>query len=211
MKSLELSTIFTVVPPSTVSWMPSSVGTESFKISSVPSGWTRTATVPGFTLVTGVSTLVSPALLGTSMFTTGAVMEFRVASTSTGAFTASPFFLAVSTALPLSWVSAVVWPCLSVFTVPVEPSATLFSVTELPLGLVVVLEVLPSLAVVVSTLVPSFLVSVWTLVPSGLVVVPTFPVLPELSRSEDELPQKLLKPPEEDSPPPEEEPPEDWA
>ena len=49
-------------------------------------------------------------------------------------------------------------------------------VTELPLGLVVVLEVLPSLAVVVST----------------------FPVLPELSRSEDE-------------PPPEEKPPEDWA
>ena len=49
-------------------------------------------------------------------------------------------------------------------------------VTELPLGLVVVLEVLPSLAVVVST----------------------FPVLPELSRSEDE-------------PPPEEDPPEDWA
>ena len=48
--------------------------------------------------------------------------------------------------------------------------------TELPLGLVVVLEVLPSLAVVVST----------------------FPVLPELSRSEDE-------------PPPEEDPPEDWA
>ena len=36
------------------------------------------------------------------------------------------------------------------------------------------------------------------LVPSGLVVVSTFPVLPELSRSEDE-------------PPPEEEPPEDWA
>lgn len=59
---------------------------------------------------------------------------------------------------------------------PVEPSAALFSVTELPLGLVVVLEVLPSLAVVVST----------------------FPVLPELSRSEDE-------------PPPEEDPPEDWA
>ena len=90
-------------------------------------------------------------------------------------------------ALPLSWVSAVVWPCLSVFTVPVEPSAALFSVTELPLGLVVVLEVLLFLAVVVSTLVPS-----------GLVVVSTFPVLPELSRSEDE-------------PPPEEEPPEDWA
>ena len=65
---------------------------------------------------------------------------------------------------------------MSVFTVPVEPSAALFSVTELPLGLVVVLEVLPSLAVVVST----------------------FPVLPELSRSEDE-------------PPPEEDPPEDWA
>ena len=83
-----------------------------------------------------------------------------------------------------------VWPCLSVFTVPVEPSAALVSVTELPLGLVVVLEVLPSLAVVV--------VSVWTLVPSGLVVVSTFPVLPELSRSEDE-------------PPPEEDPPEDWA
>ena len=71
-----------------------------------------------------------------------------------------------------------VWPCLSVFTVPVEPSAALFSVTELPLG---------------------------------LVVVSTFPVLPELSRSEDEPPPKLLKPPEEDPPPPEEEPPEDWA
>ena len=91
-------------------------------------------------------------------------------------------------------------PRLSVFTVPVEPSAALFSVTELPLGLVVVLEVLPSLAVVVSTLVPS-----------GLVVVSTFPVLPELSRSEDEPPPKLLKPPEENPPPPEEEPPEDWA
>ena len=64
---------------------------------------------------------------------------------------------------------------------------------------------------VVSTLVPSFLVSVWTLVPSGLVVVSTFPVLPELSRSEDEPPPKLLKPPEENPPPPEEEPPEDWA
>ena len=109
MKSLELSTIFTVAPPFTVSWIPSSVGTEFLMISSVPSGWTSTATVPGFTLVTGISTLV-----------------------------------------------------------------------------------------------PSFLVSVWILVPSGLVVVSTFPVLPELSRSEDEPPPKLLKPPEE-------EPPEDWA
>lgn len=134
MKSLELSTIFTVAPPFTVSWIPSSVGREFLMIFSVPSGWTSTATVPGFTLVTGISTLVSPALLGTSMFTTGAVLEFRVASTSTGAFTGSP----------------------------------------------------------------SFLVSVWILVPSGLVVVSTFPVLPELSRSEDE-------------PPPEEDPPEDWA
>ena len=61
--------------------------------------------------------------------------------------------------------------------------------TELPLGLVVVLEVLPSLAVVVST----------------------FPVLPELSRSEEEPPPELPEPPEEDPPPPEEDPPEDWA
>ena len=70
-------------------------------ISSMPSGWTSTATVPGFTLETGISTLVSPALLGTSMFTTDAVLEFRVASTSTGAFTGSPFFLASSIALGL--------------------------------------------------------------------------------------------------------------
>ena len=105
---------------------------------------------------------------------------------TTGALTGSPFFLAVSTALPLSWVSAVVWPCLSVFTVPVEPSAALVSVTELPLGLVVVLEVLPSLAVVVSTLVPSGLV---------VVVVSVFPLLEE----------GLLEPPP--PPPPEEEPP----
>ena len=51
--------------------MPSSVGMESFKISSVPSGWTRTATVPGVTLETGISTLVSPAPLGSSMLDGG--------------------------------------------------------------------------------------------------------------------------------------------
>ena len=106
MKSLELSTIFTVAPPLTVSWMPSSVGTEFFKISSVPSGWTSTATVPGVTLETGISTLVSPEFLGSSTFTTGAVLLFLVASTSTGALTASPFFFASSTALPLRVVSA---------------------------------------------------------------------------------------------------------
>ena len=107
-----------------------------------------------------------------------------------GALTGSPLRLAVSTALPLSWVSAVVWPCLSVFTVPVEPSAALFSVTELPLGLVVVLEVLPSLAVVVSTLVPSFLVSVLVTEPSLFLVVSVLTVPPpEVSRSEDEPPE----------------------
>ena len=87
-------------------------------------------------------------------------MLSRQALTSTGAFTASPFFFASSMALLLRAVSAVVWPCLSVFTVPVEPSAALVSVTELPLGLVVVLVTEPS-----------FLVSVWILVPSGLVSV----------------------------------------
>ena len=164
-KSLELSTILTVAPPFTVSWMPFSVGREFLTTSSVPSGWTSTATVPEFALETGISTLVSPAPLGSSMLTVGAVLLLRVASTSTGALTASPFFFASSMALSLSLAAASVLPSLSVLTVPVEPLGAVLSVTELP---------------------------------SGLVVVSTFPVLPELSRSEDE-------------PPPEEDPPEDWA
>ena len=161
MKSLELSTILTVAPPLTVSWMPSSVGREFLTISSVPSAWTRTATVPGFTLETGISTLVSPEFLGSSILTVGAVLESREASTSTGALTASPDFFASSMALLLKAVFASVWPFLSVFTVAVEPSAALVSVTELPSFLVSVLVTEPS-----------FLVSVWILVPSALVVVP---------------------------------------
>ena len=77
-------------------------------ISSVPSGWTSTATVPEFALETGISTLVSPAPLGSSMLTVGAVLLLREATTSTGALTASPFFFASSSALALSFVSAVV-------------------------------------------------------------------------------------------------------
>ena len=111
---MELSTIFTVALPSTVNWIPSSVGMESFKISSVPSGWTSTATVPGVALETGISTLVSPAPLGSSMLTVGAVLLFRVASTSTGTLTASPFFFASSTALPLALAAASV--CISPVT-----------------------------------------------------------------------------------------------
>ena len=145
--------------------------------------------MPGFTLETGISTLVSPAPLGSSTLTVGAVLESRVALTSTGAFTGSPDFFASSMALLLRAVFASVWPCLSVFTVPVEPAASLDSVTELPLGLVVVLEVLPSLAVVVSTLVPSFLVSVLVTEPSLFLVVSVLTVsLLEVSRSEEEPP-----------------------
>ena len=101
------------------------------------------------------------------MLTVGAVLESREALTSTGAFTASPFFFASSMALLLKAVFASVWPFLSVFTVPVEPSAALLSVTELPSGLVSVLETEPSLPVVVSITVPSFLVSVLVVEPSA--------------------------------------------
>ena len=111
--------------------------------------------------------------------TVGAVLESREASTSTGAFTASPFFFASSMALLLRAVFASVWPFLPVFTVPVEPSAALFSVTELPSFLVSVLEVLPSLAVVVLVVEPSALFFVSVLI-MGL--------LSELSRSEEEPP-----------------------
>ena len=97
-------------------------------------------------------------------------MLFRVVSTSTGAVTASPLRLAVSTALLLRAVSAVVWPFLSVLTVPVEPLAALFSVTELPSFLVSVLVTEPSLFLVVSVL--------------------TVPLL-EVSRSEEEPPPPL--------------------
>lgn len=51
--------LFTIALPSTVSRMPSSVGMESFKISSVPLGWTRTATVPESRWKRGVSTLAT--------------------------------------------------------------------------------------------------------------------------------------------------------
>ena len=179
MKSLELSTIFTVAPPLMVSWMPSSVGREFLTISSVPSGWTRTATVPGVALETGNFHLGVAGVLGSSILTVGAVSELRVALTSTGALTASPDFFASSMALLLRVVSAVVWPCLSVFTVAVEPSAALVSVTELPSFFVSVLVVLPSLPVVVSTLVPSDLVSVLVTEPSGFVTVSVLTVLPE--------------------------------
>ena len=146
MKPLALSTIFTVALPSTVRRMPFSVGTEAFKISSVPSGWTRTATVPGFALETGISTSVSPAFFGSSTLTVGAVPELRLASTSTGALTGSPDFFASSTALSLSLAFISVLPFLSVFTVPV----------------------LPSLAVVVWVTVPSLRVSVLVVEPSAL-------------------------------------------
>ena len=135
--------------------------------------------MPGFTLETGISTLVSPAPLGSSTLTVGAVLESRVALTSTGAFTGSPDFFASSMALLLRAVSAVVWPFLSVLTVPVEPSAALVSVTELPSFLVSVLETEPSFLVSVLMVVPSGLVTVSTFVPSGLVVVSVFLVLPE--------------------------------
>ena len=42
------------------------------------------------------------------MLTVGAVLLLREATTSTGALTASPFFFASSSALALSFVSAVV-------------------------------------------------------------------------------------------------------
>ena len=175
MKSLELSTILTVAPPFTVSRMPSSVGMEFLTISSVPSGWTSTATVPGVALETGISTFVSPVPLGSSTLTVGAVLLLREASTSTGAFTASPFFLASSTALLLTFASAAVLlsPFSMVVTViPVEPLAMVVLVVSLPevtpfLSVLVsdfVSDFVPSLEVMVSVLlsvtVPSFLVSV---------------------------------------------------
>ena len=174
-KSLELSTILTVAPSFTVSRMPPSVGMESFTISSVPSGWTRTATVPGVALETGISTLVSLAPLGSSTLTVGAMLESREASTSTGAFTASPFFFASSMALSLTFASAAVLlsPFSMVVTViPVEPLAVVVLVVSVPevtpfLSVLVsdfVSDFVPSLEVTVSVLlsvtVPSFLVSV---------------------------------------------------
>lgn len=74
-------------------------------------------------------------------------------------------------ALLLRAVSAVVWPFLSVFTVPVEPSARVRWVTELPSGLVSIRVTEPSLAVVVAMTVPSALISVLVTEPSALVVV----------------------------------------
>ena len=91
--------------------------------------------------------MVSPAPLGSSMLTVGAVLLLREATTSTGALTASPFFFASSTALALTLAAASVWPFLLVFTVPVEPSAALFSVTELPSFFVSVLVTEPSFLV----------------------------------------------------------------
>ena len=165
--------------------MPFSVGREFLTTSSVPSGWTSTATVPEFALETGISTLVSPAPLGSSMLTVGAVLLLRVASTSTGALTASPFFFASSMALSLSLAAASVLPSLSILTVPVEPLGAVLSVTELPSGLVVV-----------STLVPSGLV-----VASGLVVVVLLKPPPP---PEEEPPEP---PPAEPPEPPPAEPP----
>ena len=112
--------------------------------------------MPEFALETGISTLVSPAPLGSSMLTVGAVLLLRVASTSTGALTASPFFFASSMALSLSLAAASVLPSLSVLTVPVEPLGAVLSVTELPSGLVVVSTLVPSglVVVVVSVLPP---------------------------------------------------------
>lgn len=78
------------------------------------------------------------------MLTVGAVLLLRVASTSTGALTASPFFFASSMALSLSLAAASVLPSLSVLTVPVEPLGAVLSVTELPSGLVVVSTLVPS-------------------------------------------------------------------
>ena len=125
------------------------------------------------------------------MLTVGAVLLFRVASTSTGTLTASPFFFASSTALPLTLAAASVWPFLSVFIVPVLPSAALFSVTELPSFFVSVLETEPSLPVVVWVTEPSLWVSVLVVESSALFFVSVLMtgLLSWLSRSEEDPPE----------------------
>ena len=91
-----------------------------------------TATVPGVALSTGTSILVSPAFLGRSIFTTGALLESSPALTPVGIFTASPDFLASERALSLTLTSVWVLPFSSVLTVVVT-SSVLAALPEEPL------------------------------------------------------------------------------
>ena len=110
--------------------------------SSVPSALTMTATVPGVTSATGISTLAEVPL-GRSTVTVGAVSRSVVIGTSgMGRVTASPW--ASSTTAAGSFTSAWV----------------------LPVSSTVVAEEEPSLLVMVVSLVPSVFSTTWSCCPS---------------------------------------------
>ena len=72
--------IFTVSPAERVRTTPSSVVTEVFTISLVPSAFTRTATVPAATFSTGISTFTEVSA-GRSSVTAGALSKSAAALT----------------------------------------------------------------------------------------------------------------------------------
>ena len=126
--------------PSARSATPVSVTTEPLTISSVPSGWTITATMLPVGLLTGMSTRVLPTLLGTL---TEAVIP-PLADSTVSTVVPSARFSTVSTR-PLGEVSAV----------SVLPSRQVVVSMTVPSGFVSVLVTEPSALTIVSIL-PGF-------------------------------------------------------
>ena len=137
LKRLALSMILSRTSPSARSATPVSVTTEPLTISSVPSGWTITATMLPLGLLTGMSTRVLPTLLGTL---TDAVIS-PLAGCAVLISVPSARFSTVLT-LPSGFVSATV----------VLPSSLVVVSTVVPSGFVSVLVVEPSAFVTVSVL-----------------------------------------------------------
>ena len=162
---------------------------EVLTIFSVPSAFTMTATVPGVTFSTGISTLTLPALFGTETDTAGASPVMPAAGTSTGRVTLSPDLAASA---DTEAVTSVTSPCLSVTTVPVVPSAVFAVVVTVPSFLVSTTVELPSGYLVVSVTVPVVLFVIVVVVdPSGCFSVEVVVLEP------------VDEPPPEGEPPPE--------
>lgn len=139
-----------------------------------------TATAPGVTFSTGISTF-TVVLEGTVIFTVGASFVFFSMGTSTGSVMESPVLLAsLASAVDTEALMLVMLPLLSVTVVPVVPPEVLFVSVTVPFFLVSTVEVEPSVRFVVSVTVPvDLLVTVVVVEPSEFFLVVVVVLLEE--------------------------------
>ena len=161
-KSTLLSTSFTVDPASRGTTRAPSTRTDLVTISSVPSAFTITATMPGAACATGTATVTGLPLF---TVTTGALSASLVTGSAlmgSSTVPASAFAAGMAT-------SASTLPSGLVTALASRPSGVLTLSVTVPSGLVSTTCTVPSLCSVVSVTVPSLAVSVLVVEPSGLV------------------------------------------